>query len=70
MKKRDPVYLFISILEGLLSGGYFYLAEKEKEPMNILAGCMWLICSIFHGMMSLRAAEDDNAVLLEETEDV
>jgi len=70
MKKCDAVYMLISILEGLLSGGYFYLAKKEKEPLNILTGCVWLACSVFHGMISLRAAEDDDTILLEETEDV
>ncbi len=70
MKKRDAVYMLISILEGFLSGGYFYLAKREKEPMNLLAGCMWLTCSVFHGMMSLRKPEEDDTVLLEEMEDV
>ena len=31
MKKRNPVYLFISLLEGLLSGGYFYLAKRDRR---------------------------------------
>jgi len=70
MKKRDAVYMFISILEGLLSGGYFYLAKKEKEPLNILTGCVWMVCSIFHGMMSIWEPEDGDTILAEETEDV
>jgi len=70
MKKRDAVYMFISILEGLLSGGYFYLAKKEREPLNILTGCVWLACSVFHGLLSLWEPEDDDTILLEETEDV
>ncbi len=70
MKKRDAVYMLISILEGLLSGGYFYLAKKEEEPLNILTGCVWLACSVFHGLISLREPEEDDTILLEETEDV
>lgn len=70
MKKRDAVYMLISILEGLLSGGYFYLARREKEPLNILTGCVWLACSVFHGLLAIREPEDDNTILLEETEDV
>jgi len=68
MKKRDAVYMLISILEGLLSGGYFYLAKREREPLNILTGCVWLACSVFHGLLALREAEDDDTVLLEEVE--
>ena len=35
MKNRNPVYLFLSILEGMLSGGYFYLAKKERAPCTL-----------------------------------
>ena len=35
MKNRNPVYLFLSILEGMLSGGYFYLAKRSGTP------CTW-----------------------------
>ncbi len=68
MKKRDAVYMLISILEGLLSGGYFYLAKREREPLNILTGCVWLACSVFHGLLALREPEEDDTDLLEEME--
>lgn len=64
MKNRNPVYLFISILEGMLSGGYFYLAKKERDPLHLLTGCVWLAVSVFHGMLSVR--EDKHILLVEE----
>lgn len=70
MKKRSKVHLFLSILEGMLSGGYFYLGKRDKEPLSILTGCMWLACSFFHGLLSIQ--EDDNEdfiMFMEETED-
>lgn len=68
MKKRGAVYLFLSILEGMLSGGYFYLAKKEKDPLNLLTASVWLACSVFHGLIGIREDEDD-IILLEEVED-
>jgi len=67
MKKPDAVYMFMAILEGMLSGGYFYLAKREREPLNILTGSVWLACSVFHGLLSLRGSEKDT-VLLEDAE--
>lgn len=64
MKKRNTVYLFLSILEGMLSGGYFYLAKREREPLNILTGCVWLVVSVFHGMLGIR--EEEHILLVEE----
>jgi len=68
MKKRNAVYLFLSVLEGMLSGGYFYLAKREKEPLNLLTGCVWLAVSIFHGMIGLQEPEEE-FVLVEEADD-
>ena len=64
MKKRNAVYLFISILEGMLSGGYFYLAKKEKDPLNLVTGCVWMAVSIFHGIFGVQ--EEDHVLLVEE----
>ncbi len=64
MKNRNPVYLFISILEGMLSGGYFYLARKEREPLHLLTGCVWLAVSVFHGILGTR--EEEHILLVEE----
>jgi len=66
MKKFDAVYMFISVLEGLLSGGYFFLAKKEEEPLNILTGCVWLACSVFHGLLSLWGTEKEIVILEDE----
>ena len=64
MKKRNAVYLFISILEGMLSGGYFYLAKKEKDPLNLVTGCGGMAVSIFHGILGVQ--EEDHVLLVEE----
>ena len=69
MKKRSGVYLFLSILEGMLSGGYFYLARREREPLNLLTGAVWLACSVFHGLLSLQEPEDGVIFLTEDKED-
>lgn len=63
MKNRNPVYLFISILEGMLSGGYFYLAKKERDPLHLMTGCVWLAVSVFHGLLSVR---EEHILLVEE----
>ena len=64
MKNRNPVYLFISILEGMLSGGYFYLAKKERDPLHLVTGCVWMAVSVLHGLMSTR--EEEHLLLVEE----
>ncbi|WP_325201043.1 hypothetical protein [Oscillibacter sp.] len=64
MKNRNPVYLFISILEGMLSGGYFYLAKKERDPLHLVTGCVWLAVSILHGLTGVR--EEEHLLLVEE----
>ena len=64
MKNRNPVYLFLSILEGMLSGGYFYLAKKERDPLHLLTGCVWLAVSVFHGILGLR--KEEHILLVEE----
>ncbi|MEY8387725.1 hypothetical protein AALC17_10580 [Oscillospiraceae bacterium 38-13] len=64
MKNRNPVYLFLSILEGMLSGGYFFLAKKERAPLHLMTGCVWLAVSIFHGLMGLR--KEEHILLVEE----
>lgn len=66
MKNRNPVYLFISILEGMLSGGYFYLAKKERDPLHLVTGCVWMAVSVLHGLMSVQGEEH---VLMVEEED-
>lgn len=66
MKDRNPVYLFLSILEGMLSGGYFYLAKKERDPLHLLTGCVWLAVSVFHGLLGVQKEEH---ILLVEEED-
>ena len=63
MKKRNVVYLLLSILEGVLSGGYFYLAKREREPLHILTGCVWLAVSVFHGLLGVR--EEEHILLVE-----
>ena len=64
MKNRNPVYLFISILEGMLSGGYFYLAKKERDPLNLVTGCVWMAVSVLHGLIAVR--EEEHVLLVEE----
>ena len=64
MKKRNAVYLFIAVLEGLLSGGYVCLAKRDREPLHLLTGCMWLVLSAFHGLLGLR--EEEHVLLVEE----
>ena len=64
MKNRNPVYLFISILEGMLSGGYFYLAKKERDPLHLCSVCVWLAVSVFHGLLGVR--EEERILLVEE----
>lgn len=64
MKNRNPVYLFISILEGMLSGGCFYLAKKERDPLHLLTGCVWLAASVFHGILGIR--KEEHILLVEE----
>ena len=51
MKKHDRVYLFLSILEGMLSGGYLYLARRDRRPANLFIGIVWMICSVGHGLL-------------------
>ena len=64
MKKRNVVNGFLALLEGLLSGGCFYLAKRDREPLNLAAGCIWLTLSVFHGLMSFW--EEDHILLVEE----
>lgn len=64
MKNRNPVYLFISILEGMLSGGYFYLAKKERDPLHLVTGCVWMAVSVLHGLIAVR--EEEHVLLVEE----
>ena len=64
MKIRNPVYLFLSILEGMLSGGYFYLAKKERDPLHLATGCVWLAVSVFHGILGNR--KEEHILLVEE----
>lgn len=64
MKNRNPVYLFLSILEGMLSGGYFFLAKKERDPLHLMTGCVWLAVSIVHGLKGLR--KEEHILLVEE----
>lgn len=64
MRKKNGVYLLLSILEGMLSGGYFYLAKKERDPLNLLTGCVWMAVSIFHGLIGIR--EEKHILLVEE----
>ena len=66
MKKHNAVYLFLSVLEGMLSGGYFYLAKREREPLHLLTGCMWLGISVFHGILGIR--EEEHILLVEEND--
>ena len=51
-------------MEGVLSGGYFYLAKREREPLHILTGCVWLAVSVFHGLLGVR--EEEHILLVEE----
>ncbi len=67
MKNRNPVYLFISILEGMLSGGYFYLAKKERDPLHLVTGCVWLAVSVLHGILGIRE-EEEHILLVEEAD--
>lgn len=60
IKMKKPVYLFISLLEGLLSGGYFYLAKRDREPLALLTGCIWLACSVVHGLLGVGEADDED----------
>ena len=64
MKNRNLGYLFISILEGMVSGGYFYLAKKEKDPLHLVTGCVWMAVSVLHGLISVR--EEEHVLLVEE----
>ena len=64
MKNRYPFYLFISILECMLSGGYFYLAKKERDPLHLVTGCVWLAVSVLHGILGIR--EEDHLLVVEE----
>ena len=64
MKNRNPVYLFISILEGMRSGSCFYLAKKEREPLHLVTGCVWLAVSVLHGILGIR--EKEHILLVEE----
>lgn len=66
MKKHNTVYLILSILEGMLSGGYFYLAKREQDSLHLLTGCVWLACSVFHGLLGIR---EDEIIVLEDTDD-
>ena len=66
MKKHDPVYLFLSILEGMLSGGFFYLAKREKQPLHLLNACIWMALSVFYGIMG---TQEEAHILTVEEED-
>ena len=66
MKNRNPVYMFLSILEGMLSGGYFYLAKKERAPLHLVTGCVWLAVSVLHGLIGVR---EERHVLVDEEEE-
>ena len=48
----------------MLSGGYFYLAKKERDPLHVVTGCVWMAVSVLHGLMSTR--EEDHLLLVEE----
>ena len=67
MKNRNPVYLFISILEGMLSGSCFYLAKKEREPLHLVTGCVWLAVSVLYGILGIRE-EEEHILLVEEND--
>ena len=70
MKKRNAVYLFLSILEGMLSGGYIYVAKRDKDTLNFLTGCTLMLLSVFHGLMGISGDEDeDDYIWLEDEED-
>ena len=64
MRKKNCVYLLLSVLEGLLSGGYFYLAKRDREPLDLMTGCLWLAVSVFHGVLGIR--EEEHILLVEE----
>lgn len=64
MRKKNCVYLLLSVLEGLLSGGYFYLAKRDREPLDLMTGCLWLAVSVFHGILGVR--EEEHILLVEE----
>lgn len=64
MKNRNPVYLFLSILEGMLSGGYFYLAKKERDPLHLVIGCVWMAVSVLHGIIGIQ--KEEHILLVEE----
>ena len=64
MKNRNPVYLFLSILEGMLSGGYFYLTKKERDPLHLVTGCVWMAVSVLHGMIGIQ--KEEHILLVEE----
>ena len=66
MKNRNPVYLFLPILEGMLSGGYFYFAKEERAPLHLVTGCVWLAVSVLHGLIGVR---EERHVLVVEEED-
>ena len=64
MKNRNPVYLFLSILEGMLSGGYFCLAKKERDPLHLVTGCVWMAVSVLHGIIGIQ--KEEHILLVEE----
>ena len=50
----------------MLSGGYFYLAKKERDPLHLVTGCVWLAVSVLHGILGIR--EEEHILLVEEAD--
>ena len=48
----------------LFRSGYFYLAKKERDPLHLVTGCVWLAVSVFHGLLGVR--EEERILLVEE----
>lgn len=72
MKKHGAVYLFLGILEGMVSGVFAFLAGEEKEDkiFNYLASAVFFLDSLIHvhlGMDSLWPKGEDAGA--EEAED-
>ena len=65
MKRKNVLLLVLSVLEGMLSGVYFYLGQRDENPLDIFTGSLWLAMSFFHGLMSAER-EDDCSTDLEE----
>ena len=64
MRKKNGVYLLLSVLEAMLSGGYFYLAKRDRQPLDLMTGCLWLVSSVFHGLLGIR--KEEHILLVEE----